>query len=257
MIGIATLCLLGIGLIGTGAWLSGAAVLGRSAEQLETREAASEPGDTAGSAAGGETEAEEEGSGSDPALPRTAVRADPAWVARVSGQANIPERALAAYASAALTLGRENPGCGLGWNTLAAIGHVESAHGTLNGAVLDPSGMALPRILGVPLDGARFAAVHDTDGGRLDGDAQWDRAVGPMQFLPQTWAVYARDGNNDGLMQVDQIDDAALAAATMLCSSGGNLGIPADWVVAVHAYNPSVAYNNAVADVAEYYAGFS
>ncbi|WP_224387917.1 hypothetical protein [Pseudonocardia sp. ICBG1293] len=33
--------------------------------------------------------------------------------------------------------------------------------------------------------------MADTDGGRLDGDPVLDRAVGPMQFLPETWRATA------------------------------------------------------------------
>ena len=37
--------------------------------------------------------------------------------------------------------------------------------------------------------------------GRLDGDDTWDRAVGPMQFIPSTWAWSGRDGDGDGVAQ--------------------------------------------------------
>ncbi len=36
--------------------------------------------------------------------------------------------------------------------------------------------------------------IGDTDGGALDGDPVVDRAVGPMQFIPSTWARWSRDG---------------------------------------------------------------
>lgn len=183
---------------------------------------------------------------------RHAVTADPRWVARISAESGIPERAMQAYADAALRLREERPTCGLGWNTLAAIGYVESAHGSIDGAALDADGRALPRILGVALDGTRFDAVLDTDGGEIDGDSNWDRAVGPMQFLPSTWALYSRTGSSD----IDLIDDAALAAATMLCSAGTDLRVPQHWIDAVDGYNPSLDYNNEVAETASYYGSF-
>ncbi|MFT3877181.1 MAG: lytic murein transglycosylase [Propioniciclava sp.] len=192
--------------------------------------------------------------GTDPAAAPIADLADPAWVARIAQAGNIPERALAAYAGASFAVARTHPGCGLGWNTLAGIGHVESEHGTINGSSLGPDGVASPDIVGVPLTGQGTAAIRDTDGGILDGDATWDRAVGPMQFIPQTWAQFARDGNGDGVTDVQQIDDAALAAAEYLCSSGTDLTQPANWIAAVQAYNPSVEYNNRVADAANHYA---
>ena len=58
-----------------------------------------------------------------------------------------------------------------------------------------------------------FAAIADTDGGALDGDARWDHAVGPMQFIPSTWQLAGRDGNGDGTADPFNIDDAALSAA--------------------------------------------
>ncbi|WP_025133814.1 hypothetical protein [Leucobacter sp. PH1c] len=180
-------------------------------------------------------------------------RVDPIWVSEVAASSGIPEPALRAYAGAALTLGREQPGCGIGWNTLAAIGQVETHHGTIGGARLSTDGRALPRIFGVALDGVAFAAIPDTDGGRLDGDAVWDRAVGPMQFIPQTWAEYGRSARG-GAPDIDRIDDAALSAATMLCTIGGDLRVAENWIAAVNAYNPSVAYNNDVADAADHYA---
>ncbi|MBY0688292.1 lytic transglycosylase domain-containing protein [Microbacterium marinilacus] len=189
-----------------------------------------------------------------------ASRVDPEWVARVADEAGIPQRALAAYAGAALALAAESAGCGVGWNTLAGIGYVESLHGTIHGSSIDADGVARPGILGIPLDGSPLSdgspttQVPDTDGGALDGDATWDRAVGPMQFIPSTWEIYGRDGNGDGVADPHQIDDAALAAATYLCAAGGDLRVPQNWIAAVAAYNADVAYNNRVAAAADGYA---
>lgn len=173
--------------------------------------------------------------------------ADPAWVASVARAGAIPERALAAYAGAALATAETHPGCGIGWNTLAAIGLVESEHGSINGASLGADGWVTPAVIGLPT-GA------DTDGGQLDGDAAQDHAVGPMQFIPSTWALAAQDGNRDGKADVNQIDDAALAAAAHLCDVGQDLTDAANWIAAIGAYNPAVEYNNRVADAANHYA---
>lgn len=124
--------------------------------------------------------------------------ADPGWVSRTASATGIPARALAAYAGASLSANRTHTGCSIGWNTLAAIGGVESAHGSLNGAILNDDGTVGPEIIGVALDGDGVAKITDTDNGDLDGDTTWDRAVGPMQFLPSTWDAYAVDGNDDG-----------------------------------------------------------
>ena len=179
--------------------------------------------------------------------------ADPAWLARVSAASGVPPRALAAYARAVLVLAAEQPGCRVGWNMLAAIGKVESDHGRINGSRMLEDGSTTPRIIGVPLDGSKFLATPDTDGGAIDGDAEWDRAVGPMQFIPATWAMFGRDGNGDGRIEIDQIDDAALSAATLLCDPGLDLTVGDHWIAALDGYNPSAAYNNDVADVADEY----
>ncbi len=169
--------------------------------------------------------------------------ADPRWVAERAASTGIGERALAAYAGAALRLEEEQPECGLSWNTLAGIGQVESEHGTIDGSRLRDDGRVEPAIVGIPLDGREgVRAIRDTDGGRLDGDATWDRAVGPMQFIPSSWARFAADGNGDGVEDVQNIDDAALAAARYLCAAGADLRDPAGWVAAVGSYNDSVEY---------------
>lgn len=180
--------------------------------------------------------------------------ADPTWVARIAKAGGIPERALAAYTGAALAAARTHPGCGIGWNTIAAIGFVESAHGNINGATLRPDGTVTPTIIGIPLNGDGTNAVPDTDGGVVDGDTVWDRAVGPMQFIPSTWNATAQDGNRDGKTDINQIDDAALTTALHLCDVGGDLTQSANWITAINAYNPSIDYNNRVADTATQYA---
>lgn len=180
--------------------------------------------------------------------------ADPDWVSATAATTKVPERALAAYAGASIAVTSTHPGCGLGWNTLAAIGQVESEHGSIGGAQLDDDGTTSPPILGVPLDGDGVAAIRDTDRGRLDGDQTWDRAVGPMQFIPATWKDHATDGNGDGRTDVHNIDDAALSAAAYLCSGGDDLTQPDSWIAAIGAYNPDTGYGNRVADVATRYA---
>ena len=80
------------------------------------------------------------------------------------------------------------------------------------------NGTPRPHILGPVLNGlGGVGAIRDTDGGRYDGDAVWDRAVGPMQFIPGTWAGYGADGNGDGVRDPNNIDDAALQRALPLC----------------------------------------
>ena len=107
----------------------------------------------------------------------------------------IPATALDAYRRAAAG----SPyACHIGWSLIAAIGRVESNHGRFRGAALDDAGRSSPPIVGIPLNGVGTALIRDTDGGTLDNDTAFDRAVGPMQFIPSTWRRYAADGNGDG-----------------------------------------------------------
>ena len=174
---------------------------------------------------------------------------DPVWVTRAAQRTRIPDRVLVAYAGASLRLSVDRPGCGIGWNTLAGIGAVESLHGSYDGAIVGSSGAVTPPIVGVPLDGSDgVMAIPDTDGGALDSDAEWDRAVGPMQFIPTTWRRYAQDGNGDGETDPQQIDDAVLTAASYLCERGEDLTTDDGWNAAIAAYNRSRPYARDVAD---------
>jgi membrane-bound lytic murein transglycosylase B len=179
-----------------------------------------------------------------------------AWAARLSKKTEIPARSLLAYAGAEIATKRANPGCNISWATLAGVGRVESHHGRYGGTRIGADGMLTPPIIGIPLDGSPgVRAVHDTDGGRLDGDTTWDRAVGAMQFLPATWARWGVRANGDGAAPDPQnIDDAALSAARYLCASGGDLSSAQGWWKAVLTYNESVTYGQDVFSGADAYA---
>jgi hypothetical protein len=184
-------------------------------------------------------------------LPRVA----PDQLARIAGNTGIPPRVLEAYAGAAMRLQQEQPGCNVGWSTLAAIGRVESVHGTLGGGHIDADGWPTRPIIGVALDGGPgVRAVRDTDGGRWDGDPTWDRAVGPMQFIPSTWRSWAVDADGDGQAHPQHIDDAVLAAARYLCASGRDLTDGHAWWSAVLSYNRSESYARTVLEWANRYA---
>jgi membrane-bound lytic murein transglycosylase B len=178
---------------------------------------------------------------------------DPRWARRTAAAAGIPEPAVAAYARATL----EAPGsCDLGWTTLAGLGWVESQHGTIGGRVLDAGGRSSSPILGPALDGVGpVAAIRATaSSSLLHGDAEWDHAVGPMQFLPSTWETWARDGDGDGAADPEDLDDAAAAAAAYVCGTGQDLSTGAGWLAAVYAYNHSASYVSSVYLAATTYA---
>jgi membrane-bound lytic murein transglycosylase B len=176
-------------------------------------------------------------------------------LAATAKRVGIPERALAAYASAALLLREEQPGCNLTWVTLAGVGYVESHHGTIGGRTLQADGRPSEPIIGIPLDGGpNVRAIRDTDGGKYDGDPVWDRAVGPMQFIPSTWARWGADGSGDGRNDPQHIDDAALAAARYLCAADRDLTAGGNWGQALWSYNRSESYIRHVHQVANTYA---
>lgn len=106
--------------------------------------------------------------------------------------------------------------CGIGWNTMAAVGSVESAHGSHGGNSLNAAGQSSGPIMGPSLDGNGLAAIADTDAGVLDGYARGDHDVGPMQFGPSIWDFIGRSGKGDGIADPFDIDDAALSAAAYL-----------------------------------------
>lgn len=179
---------------------------------------------------------------------------DAPWLIRTAAQTGIPARALRAYVAAAATANDSAPACGIGWNTVAAVGAVESAHGTYGGGSLNAAGQASGPIVGPSLDGNGFAAIADTDAGVLDGDAGWDHAVGPMQFIPSTWQLAGQDGNGDGTADPFNIDDAALSAATYLCAHGRDLSTAEGWTDAIYSYNQSDSYIRQVQAQATAYA---
>lgn len=166
---------------------------------------------------------------------------------------DLPAVVLDAYVTAA---DRAGPGCWVPWTILAGIGKVESRHGTYGGASVDRNGLVFPKIIGIPLDGTRNTArIMDTDGGRMDGDTVYDRAVGPMQFIPGTWARNGADGNGDGISDPHNLYDAALSAAQYLCrvvpgATTDDAGVRR----ALLGYNRSTVYGNQVLAHAAVYA---
>jgi membrane-bound lytic murein transglycosylase B len=166
-------------------------------------------------------------------------------------EAGIPATILDAYKKAETELAASKPGCNLPWQLLAAIGKVES--GQARGGQVDASGTTTSKILGPALDGNGFALIKDTDNGAYDGNSTYDQAVGPMQFIPSTWAWAGRDGNGDGKKDPNNIYDAALAAGHYLCRNDWNLSTDAGLRSAILSYNNSTDYLNTVLSWLEYY----
>ncbi|WP_019853052.1 lytic transglycosylase domain-containing protein [Actinopolyspora mortivallis] len=242
-------------LLGTGLGVGLVSALGRPAPapqaapppEREIAPADVRPGaDAPGGAQPEPTSEEEGGDGGDP------VRQ---WADRVAAVVDVPSRALVSYVRADLAMRRRQPDCRVDWATLAGIGRVESNHGRYGGRRLGADAVPSNPIIGVPLDGSEdVRAITDTDGGALDGDPVHDRAVGPMQFIPSTWAKWSTDGNADGVGDPHNLDDAAMAAARYLCAGGRDMRTGEGWWNGILSYNNSVSYARKVFALAESYA---
>lgn len=167
---------------------------------------------------------------------------------------DIPQAALSAYQRAEAVINKADKGCNVPWELIAAIGRVESDHGRSGGNILDARGVARPGIYGVALDGrGDTQLIADTDAGQYDDDTRHDRAVGPMQFIPSTWAVVGVDGDGDGTRNPQDVDDAALATAVYLCSGDDDLSAEQGQRAAVYRYNHSNDYVDLVLEIMQAY----
>jgi hypothetical protein len=106
---------------------------------------------------------------------------------------------------------------GMSWTVLAAIGEIESN----NGQNMGPSSAG---------------------------------ALGPMQFLPSTWAIWGTDGFGDtGPPNIWNPFDAVPSAARMLCADGAARGGQSLWN-AIYDYNHASWYVDEVLTLAAEYA---
>jgi hypothetical protein len=95
-------------------------------------------------------------------------------------------------------------------------------HGRAHGSELDSEGVARPAVIGQRLSGRHGTPrVADTDAGLLDRDSKLDRAVGPMLLLPAVWSVVRVDADSGRTAQPQDVEDAALGAAVLLCAGPG------------------------------------
>jgi membrane-bound lytic murein transglycosylase B len=86
-----------------------------------------------------------------------------------------------------------------------------------------------------------LAAVHKIETNQ-SGDTTRSSsagATGPMQFMPATFAHYAKDGDGDGVTNIHDFDDALLSAGNYLRAGGADKG---QYSTALYHYNHSYAY---------------
>ncbi|WP_245722208.1 murein transglycosylase [Nocardia crassostreae] len=183
------------------------------------------------------------------------------WARARAEKYKIPARALQAYGYATVVMAKAQPDCHLGWTTLAGIARVESNHARFGGATVGADGLVRPTIRGVPLNGTNGnARIIDPDATAKAGRTVYARAMGPFQFIPDTWKRWgvrasadyntlasALEGGKPVASSAlsgspDNLDDAALAAARYLCAAGGDLATAQGWRRAILAYNHSTVY---------------
>jgi len=181
-----------------------------------------------------------------PAATDPAAAAAPFGPPGAEGEMGIPLLVFQAYKNGERVLGAEDPACHLPWWLLAGIGHTESGHAEAGRLYAD--GTTRGRILGPRLNGGIVgdAVITDTDHGQYDGDSVYDRAVGPMQFIPSTWRIWGVDGNADGKADPNNIFDATLAAGHYLCADDRDLSTAAGLKAAILSYNHSEPYYQTV-----------
>ena len=161
----------------------------------------------------------------------------------------MPLVAYDAYTSAAAAAPTVREACEVDWAILAGIAQVESGHGRIDDRhEVAPDGDVVPPIRGRALDGSHGTqTILDTDDGEFDGDPDWDRAMGPLQFIPTTWTELGRDGNRDGTADPDNLYDAALTAVAHLClREPGDYDDRGQLRRALIAYNASGRYADEV-----------
>ncbi len=180
-----------------------------------------------------------------------ALSAPPPTIVNAPGALGIPTMALSAYRNAERKMAVSDPNCGVSWNLLAGIGRIESGHA--GGGAVDARGTAVSPIYGPALDGTlpgNEVIIQSNVGNRVT----YARAMGPMQFLPGTWARYASDGDGDGRADPQNLFDSTLAAAKYLCSGGLDLRSPTQVMASILRYNNSMAYAQNVLGWASAYA---
>jgi hypothetical protein len=178
------------------------------------------------------------------------------WNATIPGT-DLSVVALDAYLNAEDLLSETWGSCDLSWWMIAGVARIESRHGRYGGRTLRADGRVDRPIIGIALDGGTgVRAMVDTDNGVFDGDEVWDRAVGPLQFIPETWKRRGRDANGDRWPDPQNLYDAAYSAGRYLCALGGNLGSRGALRNAYFGYNNSTRYVDDVIGHADRYAEF-
>ena len=180
---------------------------------------------------------------------RTQHTAGAGWGAGADRIDDLPDAAVVAYQRSAAVMHEASPGSRLHWTLLAAVGRVLTDHGLRGGHRVDDRGNVRPGIVGKPLLARGGKRVGDTEAGLLDQDRRFDRPVGPMLLTPADWTVVGVDGDADGKRNPQDLDDASLALAVLLCSLGEDLRTTKGKRAALRRINDAPDFGRAVLDV--------
>lgn len=170
------------------------------------------------------------------------------WSHRRAEPYGIPERQLRAYAYAAWRV-ESDGGCAVGWPTIAAIAQIASDHGRADGSTVGEDGVTTVPLRGLHVLDLPPVIVPDTDAGATDGDPINDVAVGPMQIMPSRWEQFSEAAEPGTRPNPDNVDDAALTAARIICAAG-NPTTPEGWDEGVKRFFYSPEHIKAVHAVA-------
>jgi cell wall-associated NlpC family hydrolase len=166
------------------------------------------------------------------------------WADGLAGPLDIPARALLGYANGELVLRSEAPRCHLSWVTLAGLGKAGSDHGRIHGGRLDANGLPSRPLGAAPLQGAA-------------GENATDQRSGPLQLAPRQWSAAGRDVPGSAHPDVQDVDDAAIAAGRTLCAGGTDLSAGDSWWKAIARYRDSDLFRQQVLGNAQLYATLS
>lgn len=164
------------------------------------------------------------------------------WISDMASRMDIPPRALVGYANAELRLRKELPDCRLSWITLAGIGKAASDHGRAGDRKIGPDGAISEPIGTVPVVAPGASAEQTVP------------AEGPMQLRPELWQQWQRSAREASEPDVQNVDDAALAAGRALCADGRDTSDGKDWWDAINAYHGSELFLQRVLANANLYA---
>ena len=129
----------------------------------------------------------------------------------------LPGPAYRAYVRASSHAEELDPRCKVAPALLVGIGRIMSNHGRTKGSTLSAAGAT-----DTELRGLFGSATLDSDGGTVDGSAETDVRVGPLQLTVAQWTEFAL--HDDRVIDSPEwLFSEAIAVARLLCSSNDDL----------------------------------